>query len=246
MYIKAKSPTKTNNERNVITMRRSVKTAAILCALIMAATSVSAVTAYADDTAQPSVTAQADTQKPNAKNVKVGKVTAVNGSEITLALGEYAKPEKPAQTADNAAANDSTTTEKKEKPEKKQKVKPSDSTANTTDATADSASNTAKTKPEGKRGGKHKGGKQGEFTENGKTLTVTLTDSISLKKGGKTVTTADIAVGDILELKYNDSDELVGIKISGEKKTADKAADSTREKRTRKTGKTDTAKAVTA
>ena len=218
-------------------MRRSVKTAAILCALIMAATSVSAVTAYADDTAQPAVTAQADTQKPKAKNIKVGKVTAVNGSEITLALGEFAKPEKPAQTADNAEASDGTTTEKKEKPEKKQKVKPSDSTANTTDATADSASDTAKTKPEGKRG-KHKGGKQGEFTENGKTLTVTLTDSISLKKGGKTVTAADIAVGDILELKYNDSDELVGIKVSGEKTEKSKPANGTKTKGARKDKKT--------
>ncbi len=219
-------------------MRRSVKTAAILCALIMAATSVSAVTAYADDTAQPAVTAQADTQKPKAKNIKVGKVTAVNGSEITLALGEFAKPEKPAQTADNAAASDGTTTGKKEKPEKKQKVKPSDSTANTTDATADSASDTARTKPEGKRGGKHKGGKKGEFTENGKTLTVTLTDSISLKKGGKTVTAADIAVGDILELKYNDSGELVGIKVSGEKTEKSKPANGTKTKGVRKDKKT--------
>ena len=246
MYIKAKSPTKTKNERNVITMRRSVKTAAILCALIMAATSVSAVTAYADDTAQPAVTTQVDTQKPKAKNVKVGKVTAVNGSEITLALGEFAKPEKPAQTADNAAASDGTTTEKKEKPEKKQKVKPSDSTANTTDATADSASDTAKTKPEGKRGSKHKGGKQGEFTENGSTLTITLTDSVSLKNGGKAVTAADIAVGDILELKYNDSDELVGIKVSGDKNEKSKPANGTKTKGERKTKKTDTAKAVTA
>ena len=245
MYIKAKSPTKTKNERNVITMRRSVKTAAILCALIMAATSVSAVTAYADDTAQSAVTTQADTQKPKAKNIKVGKVTAVNGSEITLALGEFAKPEKPAQTADNAAASDGTTTEKKEKPEKKQKVKPSDSAASSTEATADNASNTAKTKPEGKRG-KHKGGKQGEFTENGTTLTVTLTDSISLKKGGKTVTAADIAVGDILELKYNDSDELVGIKVSGEKAEKSKPANGTKTMGERKDKKTDSEQSATA
>lgn len=246
MYIKAKSPTKTKNERNVITMRRSVKTAAILCALIMAATSVSAVTAYADDTAQSAVTTQADTQKPKAKNIKVGKVTAVNGSEITLALGEFAKPEKLAQTADNAAASDGTTTGKKEKPEKKQKVKPSDSTANTTDATADSASDTAKTKPEGKRGSKHKGGKQGEFTENGSTLTITLTDSVSLKNGGKAVTAADIAVGDILELKYNDSDELVGIKVSGDKTEKSKPENGTKTKGERKTKKTDSEQSVTA
>ena len=227
-------------------MKRSVKTAAILCALIMAATSVSAVTAYADDTTQPAVTAQADTQKPKAKNIKVGKVTAVNGSEITLALGEFAKPEKPAQTADNAAASDGTTTEKKQKPEKKQKVKPADSAASSTEATADSASDTAKTKPEGKRGGKHKGGKKGEFTENGKTLTVTLTESVSLKKGGKTVTAADIAVGDILELKYNDSDELVGIKVSGEKNEKSKPANSTKTKGERKTKKTDSEQSATA
>jgi hypothetical protein len=224
------------NERKVITMKRSVKTAAVFCALIMAATSVSAVTAYADDTTQTSVTAQADAQKPKAKNIKVGKVTAVNGSEITLALSDFAKPEKP---ADNAAAADGTTTEKKEKPEKKQRVKPSDSSDSTADETAESA------KPSGRRG-KHKGGKNGEFTENGSTLTITLTDGVSLKKGGKAVTAADIAVGDILTLKYNDSGELVGIKVSGEKKTADKAADGTKEKRTRRTKKTAAEQTVTA
>ena len=235
MYIKAKS-LQNRNERNVITMRRSVKTAAILCALIMAATSVYAVTAYADDTAQPAVTAQAETQKPKAKNVKVGKVTAVNDSEITLALGEFAKPEKP---SDSAAAGDNAAAEKKEKPEKKQRVKPSDSSDSTADETAESA------KPSGKRG-KHKGGKKGEFTENGSTLTITLTDGVSLKKGGKAVTAADIAVGDILTLKYNDSGELVGIKVSGEKKTADKSADGTKEKRTRRTKKTAEEQTVTA
>jgi len=246
VYIKAKPLPKSKNERNVITMKRSVRSAAILCALIMAATSVSAVTAYADDTAQASVTAQAETQKPKAKNIKVGKVTAVNGSEITVALGEFAKPEKPAGTADSTASGDSTTTAKKEKPEKKQKVKTSDSTASTAEASSDSTSDTAKTKPEGKRGGKHKGGKQGEFTANGSTLTITLTESVSLKKGGKTVTSADIAVGDILTLRYNDSDELVGIKVSGEKTEKNKTADSTKTKGTRKTKKTDTEQAVTA
>lgn len=243
MCISKQTPTKIKNERNVITMRRSVKTAAILCALIMAATSVSAVTAYADDTAQPAVTAQADTQKPKAKNIKVGKVTAVNGSEITLALGEFAKPEKP---ADNEAASDGTMTEKKEKPEKKQKVKSSDSAASTTDAAADSASDTAKTKPEGKRGGKHKGGKHGEFAENGSTLTITLTDSVSLKKGGKAVTAADIAVGDILTLEYNDNSELVKIKVTGDKTEKSKPANGTKTKGERKTKKTAAEQTVTA
>ena len=202
----------------------------------MAATSVSAVTAYADSTAQTSVSAQADTQKPKAKNIKVGKVTAVNGSEITLALGEFAKPEKP---SDNAAAGDGTTTGKKERNENKQKVKPSDSAAGTTEVAADNASDTAKTKPEGKRGGKHKGGKKGEFTENGSTLTITITDSVSLKKGSKTVTAADIAVGDILELRYNDSDELVGIKVSGDKTEKSKPENGTKSKGTRRSKKTE-------
>ena len=218
-------------------MKRSAKIAVVFCALIMAATSVSAVTAYADDTTQTAVTAQADAQKPKAKNIKVGKVTAVNGSEITLALGDFEKPEKP---ADNEAAADGTTTEKKEKPEKKQKVKPSENSESTADATADNASNTAKTKPEGKRGSKQKGGKKGEFTENGTTLTITLTESVSLKKGGKAVTAADLAVGDILELKYNDSDELVGIKVSGDKTEKIKPANGTKTKGTRKSKKTST------
>ena len=240
MCTSKQNPYKIKNERNVINMKRSLKTAACLCALIMAATSVSAVTAYADDAAQTTVTAQAETQKPKAKNIKIGKVTAVNGSEITIALGEYAKPEKPAGTTDNAASGDSTTAVKKEKSEKKHKVKASDSTASTTDATSDNASDTAKTKPEGKCGGKNKGGKKGEFTENGTTLTITLTDSVSLKKGGKTVTAADISVGDVLTLRYNDSDELVGIKVSGEKTEKSKPESGTKTKGTRKSKKADT------
>ena len=123
-------------------MKRSVKAAACICALIMAATSVSAVTAYADDSAQASVTAQADTKKPKVGNVRIGKVTAVNGSEITVALGGYTKPEKSAGTDDDAAG--STTTGKKVKSGKKQKVKSADSTESTADTTAADSTATGK------------------------------------------------------------------------------------------------------
>ena len=106
--------------------------------------------------------------------------------------------------------------------------------------------------------GKHgkKGGRKGEFTENGSTLTVTITDGITLKKSGKAVTTADIAVGDILTLEYNDSDELVGVKVKGEKsEKSDKTGKSgksgsesgTKQKGSRKGKKTsDTDQTVTA
>ena len=244
IYIKATPYNKkSKKERNVIIMRRSVKTAACICALIMAATSVSAVPAYADSTSQTSAAAQADTQKQKAKNVKIGKVTAVNGSEITLALGEYSKPDKP---ADDTAAGDSTAAAKEEKPEKQQKAKPSDSAASSADTSADSASGTAKAKSGGKRGSRHKGGKSGEFTENGSTLTITLTDSISLKKSGKAVTAADISAGDILTLRYNGSGELVGIKVSGEKTEKTKPESGTKTKGVRRDRKADTEQAVTA
>ena len=245
IYTSKQPPTTKNpkKERNVIIMRRSVKTAACICALIMAATSVSAVPAYADSTSQTSAAAQADTQKQKAKNVKIGKVTAVNGSEITLALGEYSKPDKP---ADNTAAGDSTAAAKKEKPEKQQKAKPSDSAASGSDTSADSASGTAKAKSGGRRGGRHKGGKSGEFTENGSTLTITLTDSISLKKSGKAVTAADISAGDILTLRYNGSGELVGINVSGEKTEKAKPESGTKTKGVRRDRKAGTEQAVTA
>ncbi len=259
-------------------MKRSVKAAACICALIMAATSVSAITAYADDSAQASVTAQADTKKPKAGNVKIGKVTAVNGSEITVALGGYTKPEKSAGTSGDTTAADNTATGKKEKSGRKQKVKSADSTEGTTDTTAadstatgkkvrsgrkqkvmsddstaaaadetaDSASETARTKPEGKRGGRHKNSKSGEFTENGSTLTITLTDSVSLRKGGEDVTAADISVGDILTLRYDDNGELVGIKAAGEKTAKSKPVSGTKTKGTRRNKDTAAEQAVSA
>ena len=236
-------------------MRRSFKAAACLCAAVLSLSALSAVS-FADETAaeKPAVTAEAEKKAPKARNVKYGKVTAVNGSDITVALGEYAAKQTDTDKTEKADKTDDTAA-KKEKPASKPEKKTSDSTTteaadNTSDKTTDSTGK----KASGKHGKKR--GRKGEFTENGSTLTVTITDGITLKKSGKAVTTADIAVGDILTLEYNDSDELVGVKVKGEKsEKSDKTGKSgksgsesgTKQKGSRKGKKTsDTDQTVTA
>lgn len=227
MYSQKK--TKHPNERIVLIMKKSLKATACICAGIMSLSAIS-VAASADNTptGTAAVTAQAETKAPKAKNVKLGKVTAVNGSEITLALGEYAKKQK---TDDTDTAKEKAAV----KPEKK-----------TADSTESNSGSTGK-KAAGKRGGKqkNKGSRSGEFTENGSTLTVTLAENNTLGKNGKTVSAADIKVGDIITLEYDESGELVGIKTAkahtGKAKSGtEKTKTGTKEKSTRKTNKTGT------
>ncbi len=242
-------------------MKTSMKLTACLCAVLMSMSAVTAVCA-ADTAAaeQPAVTADADSKAPKAKNVKVGKVTAVNGSEITVSLGEFAakqtdasaeKKEKPAKTksssSDTASAESGTETSKKQKPAGKSKVKSSDSTAAASEAAAsENSTDTAKQKPAGKKGGKHKGGMRGEFTESGSTLTITVTDSIKLKNKGQTVSVSDISVGDLLILDYSDSGELTGINVTKAQTEKTKPENGTKTKGTSKTKTTAAEQSVSA
>ena len=171
-------------------MKLFSRTTACICAVIMAASAVSVIGASA---AQLSTTAPSAVQSEDSKvkkevtdeNVKFGKVTAINGSEITVSLGEL------------AARSDG---EKKVKPsgdvltEKKQK------TSDSTDSTK-----------EKKGGRKHR--PDGGFTENGTTLTVTVTDSVIVTKRGQEAAVTDIKEGDIIRLVYDDNGELTGIKL---------------------------------
>ncbi len=171
-------------------MKNSLKITAYLCAGIMTlAAATIASSADTSATGQTTVSAQSDSKPAKAKNVTYGKVTAVNGSAITLALGEFSakqddstkKPERndPTGQKEKPSLKDNNTTEQKEKPSKPEK-KSSEST--------ESSENSDK-KPDGKRGGKHgrKDGEHGEFTENGSTLTVTLDDNNTLGRKGQAV-----------------------------------------------------------
>ena len=209
-------------------MKRSLKATACLCAAIMSLSAMSLVCgADTTEAEKPAVTAETE-----VKAVRLGKVTAVNGSEITVELGELAA--KQGDAAEKSGSKDNTG--KREKPSAKPERKTSDST--------DTATDTAGKKPSVKHG--KKGGKSGEFTGSGETLTVTLAENNTLGKKGKTVFASEISVGDILKLEYNDSGELVGVKTMKAKTDNTKSETSKKEKGTRKSKKTDKDQTVTA
>ena len=217
-------------------MKRSLKATACLCAAIMSLSAMSLVCgADTTEAEKPAVTAETEVKAAKAKTVRLGKVTAVNGSEITVELGELAA--KQGDAAEKSGNKDNTG--KREKPSAKPERKTSDST--------DTATDTAGKKPSVKHG--KKGGKTGEFTGSGETLTVTLAANNTLGKKGKTVSASEISVGDILKLEYNDNGELTGVKAMKAKsdKTGKTGSDTDKkEKGTRKSKKTDKDQTVTA
>ena len=148
-------------------MRLFSKTTACLCALIIAASAVTVISVSAAQSTAPSASA-AQTESGNTEktsdNVKLGKVTAVDGNKIIVALGEFASKTK---TAENGTAD--------RKSEAKTKKKTSGSAeAQNGSSSAEDSENAAE-----KSGRKHshKGRRRGEFSENGTTLTVTVTTS---------------------------------------------------------------------
>ena len=98
-------------------MKLFSKPAACICALVMAASTMTAVSVSAEESSGS--TAAVTQESSKADNTKYGKVTAVNGSEITVALGEFSKKEKSAdgsavkeKTSDDTASADEQQAEK--------------------------------------------------------------------------------------------------------------------------------------
>ncbi|MCR5718149.1 MAG: hypothetical protein K6F80_03820 [Oscillospiraceae bacterium] len=156
------------------------KTAACLCAVLMASAAMPVISAAAADTpAQPAASAQSET-KQKSGNCKTGKVTAVNGDQITITVGSHsAKKHRTSDTADTAQAD-------------------STQTAETTKS----------------RKGSAKNGNSDTAAETAAPLTVTLGSGVTIEKDGETITAADISVGDVLRLKYDDNGTLVKVKVS--------------------------------
>ncbi len=230
-------------------MKTTLKAAACLCAGIMSLSAMSAMIAADTTAAGDQVTASSATERkaPKTKNVKVGKVTAVNGSEITLALGEFSRKQADETKTPKTDSDGKVKEKPAAKPASKPEKKSSDTTQTgdtTTTATEDTTTEKTDKKPAGKHG--RKGAGAGEFTETGDTLTVTLTDSITLQKNGKTITAAEISAGDILTLEYNDSNELVKIKAANTQSGKGKADKAAKDKSARKTKKTAENQAVSA
>ena len=147
-------------------------------------------------------------------DVKFGKVTAVNGNKITVAFGDFTKTEKSSETSDV-----------------KEKKKQSDETSSTDEQQTESS----KTKVKGHKG---KGGHRVSFTEDGTTVTVTVTDNITVSRKGAEASVSDISEGDIIKLGYNENAELESVKLmKGRKHSGSGAEGSSRSRSAKKTGK---------
>ena len=213
-------------------MKKS-KAAACICAVIMAVSGAAALSAYADDTsssgAASSAAAAESSEKTAVTNAKYGKVTAVNGSELTVSLGEFTKKEK--------TSSDSGTTDESAAKSKKRTDSSSDSGTDsgtsakkkTSDSSTDTDSTSSGTAESGKKR-KGKGGHKGSFTENGTTLTVKLTDSVTIEKKGQAAEVSDISEGDMIKLVYDDSGNLTGVKLIKGHKTRSQSDSAAAEK----------------
>ena len=199
-------------------MKASKKALAGICALVMAATSLTAFgVSAADESAQTAVT-QSEQAQEKTVSTKAGKVTAVNGTTLTVAMGEFTAKQTDAQSGSDTSA-----AAKKQRTKKRSRS--TDEQTDTASKTAADQSSTEKqqndtqsvdgqkaSKRAAKRVGKGKHGAQ--FTENGTSQTIELTSDVTLKKHGKTITAADISEGDIIKLKYDQNNKLVEVKVS--------------------------------
>lgn len=199
-------------------MKASKKALAGICALVMAATSLTAFgVSAADESAQTAVTQSEQAQEKTA-STKAGKVTAVNGTTLTVAMGEFTAKQTDTQSgSDTSDAAKKQRTKKKHRSTDEQTDTASKSAADQSSAEnqqndTQSADGQKASKRAAKRVGKGKHGAQ--FTENGTTQTIELTSDVTLKKHGKTITAADISEGDIIKLKYDQNNKLVEVKVS--------------------------------
>ena len=195
-------------------MRSFSKPAACICALVMAASTMTAVSVSAEQSKGSAAAVTQENSKSENTDVKFGKVTAVNGSEITVALGDFTKTEKSSEASDV-----------------KEKKNQSDETSSTDEQQTESSNTHIK-------GHKGKGGHRGSFTEDGTTVTVTVTDNITVSKKGAEASVSDISEGDIIKLGYNENAELESVKLmKGHKHSGSGAEGSSKNRPAKKAGK---------
>lgn len=135
-----------------------------------------------------------------------GKVTAVNGSEVTVSLGTMKKKSKKTQTG--AATEDGTAAEESAKSE----AAAADESAKTEGAAAEESTTADGTAAEDKTSKKSdKGQSQGKgkqkkspFTANGEQMTVTIADGITEK---------EIKEGNILKLTLDNSGAVTAVEV---------------------------------
>ncbi|MBR6046064.1 MAG: hypothetical protein IKP47_10570 [Ruminococcus sp.] len=196
-------------------MKVSKRAAAFICALMMSAASVSAVSAFADDSAGQAA----------SETVRVGKVTEVSGSQLTVALGEFSRKKTGTETAEGEESADGSEKSARSGMKKSHgsKCEAKEKSAGA-EASEEGAAQSGET---GKTGKKHggKGRHHGKFTENGTTETVD-TEGAAVTKKGEDAAVSDISVGDIVKLKYDENGELTKVKVCGHRhgKKAEAAA----------------------
>ncbi len=191
-------------------MKKPIKTIAILSALVITMSAVPASNIYAAEN-----TASVSASEQTGRTIKYGKVTSVNGTKITLALGEYEQPSPPNGNGQNGGTP----------PEK-----PDGDMGGTSSQMPENGKGTLPEKPDGDMNGtppqmpengnppekpdsENNMGVNGGFIENGKTLTLNIKSEKVLKKNGNSAALSDISEGDILMLVYNSNQKICEIDI---------------------------------
>ena len=161
----------------MITMKVSRKAAACICAMMMATSSAAAFSVNAADSESQDVSASQTAE--GSGSVKIGKVTEIDGSRLTVALGEFSGKKASAEAS---GAGESSETAKKTRRSGKKKAQMTDVQS---DAETEEGSEIA---PENK-------GRKAKSDETADTDESAATEEKACGKGGKnTAARADIAV----------------------------------------------------
>ena len=180
---------------------------------------------------QTSQTSAADT----AGETEAGKITEINGNEVTVALGTLSEdqgpqgqaPEQPGENADSSSGNE--TTDSNAAPEKPSGDSTQQPSGNSSEApekpSGDSGSapqkpsddnGSAPEMPSGDGQAPGNGGPGGSnFTENGETTTLDLSNATITKEGPngeETITVADLSTDDILTWEM-DGDTVASVTV---------------------------------
>ena len=183
---------------------------------MMTVSAFSAASVSAAENTAPASQMQPDGEMMPTHNVKMGKVTAVSGSKITVAVGGTmgTPPEKP--SGNNSAPDGNGTPP--EKPSGNNSApdgngappeKPSGNNS------APDGNDTPPEKPSGNNSAPDGNGAPPEMPsgEKTETITITLSDKITVKKNGQNTSASDIKKDDLVMIVYNDSNEITEIDI---------------------------------